>query len=107
LWRSQLRRGFSCTCARIPTRSSSTLWSSPLDVSMNLQPQLLASLRPAARQTLQYQVGSKSNTSDFCSGGTRFKSWLGQQLSWLKSSWHIPYLRFLALSLNLTVHYLL
>jgi hypothetical protein len=44
------RHGFSCTCARIPTRSSSTLWFRPLEVSINLQPQLLASLRPTVRQ---------------------------------------------------------
>lgn len=41
-------RGFNWTWARMPTNNSSTLWSSPLDVSMNLQPQLLATFLPTA-----------------------------------------------------------
>lgn len=85
----QSRLGFSCTCARMPTRSSSTLWSSPLDVSINLQPQLLASLRPTARHKVQYIIHQASWLKGQCfhlifylfSGGARFKSWLRQQLS--------------------------
>lgn len=48
-WSRCCRRGLSCTWARIPTSNSSTLWSRPLDVSMNLHPQLLASRRPTSR----------------------------------------------------------
>lgn len=47
---SRVLFGLSLTCANIPTRSSSTLWSKPLEVSMNLQPQLLASRRPTGKQ---------------------------------------------------------
>lgn len=42
------RWGFSLTWARIPTSNSSTWWASPDEVSMNLQPQLLARRRPTA-----------------------------------------------------------
>ena len=43
---SRSRCGFNLIWASIPTRSSSTWWANPDEVSMNLQPQLIASLRP-------------------------------------------------------------
>lgn len=43
----RLRLGLSWTWANMPTNNSSTLWSRPLDVSMNLHLQLNANLRPA------------------------------------------------------------